>query len=46
MTTTCLYDGRLSGTLIATACLTYSGTTIHAIPYANGQRVIILGSNI
>jgi hypothetical protein len=45
-TTTLLYDGRVSGSLMATACGTVSGALLAFIPYSNGQRVIILGSNV
>ena len=36
-----LYDGIMSGALIATA-ITFSGANVVAIPYSNGQRVIVI----
>ena len=42
-----VYDGTMSGALIAAALgatFVLSGSNVHCIPYANGMRVIVVGS--
>tara|TARA_Y100000310_G_C20023821_1_gene508651 strand:+ start:231 stop:377 length:147 start_codon:yes stop_codon:yes gene_type:complete len=46
MTFTTLYDGRISGATIVTALsaiTTVSAASLVAIPYSNGQRVVMIG---
>lgn len=42
MTIQLLYDGRMSGADIVTAIGTVSGANLLSVPYANGQRVIVI----
>lgn len=40
-----LYDGLVSGSAIASAIGTVSGSAIVVIPYANGMRVVIVAGD-